>query len=83
MRVNDGFDDGKSQSGAIAFALTRRVYAVETIEQSGEMLSRDFRARVLDANDGSIFVPCQRNQQGLPMWSMPNGVRYEVAERPP
>lgn len=74
MRVNDGFDDGKPQSGAVSLALSRRVDTVEAVEQSGDMLGRDFRARVLDGNDGFIAVPYQRNPYSLAVWGMPNGV---------
>jgi len=42
MRVDDGFDDGKPEPGAIAFALTRRVDAVEAVEEPGEVRGRNF-----------------------------------------
>ena len=56
MRANDGFDNCKAQAGAIHPALTRRVDAVEAIEQFREVLFRNFQAGVFDRYGGFIRV---------------------------
>lgn len=81
MCLNDGFDDGKPQSGTISIALTRWVDAVEAVEQSGEVFCRYFYAWVLDGNSGFTHVHGQRYQHGPALGGVPDGVRYEVAER--
>ena len=83
MRINDGFDDGKPQPSTIPFALSRWVDAVEAVEQSGKVFSRDCQARVLYRNGDCIPVPAQGYMHGLALWGVPDGIRDEVAERPP
>ena len=56
MRVNDGFDDGKPQPRPISLALTRGIDTVKAVEQSVDVLYRDFHARVLDRNYGFISL---------------------------
>lgn len=82
MRIDDGFDDGKPQSGAIALTVARRIDAVKTIKQSRDVLRRNLFSGIVNNDTGSVCACLQPHLHRLIGGCVTDGVQKEVTQRP-
>ena len=80
VQHNGIFDDGQSKSGATELPTPAFVYAIESFEQSGQVLIRYTYAIISEGKPPFLLIFFSVKGDGCPVASVRNGIVSQVSE---